>query len=284
MRLRLLPFALAAFAIAAGGANAGLAAPELVRFESAAYRVGRIQQQQARERGEPARPGPDTISGYLSKPDGDGPFPAVIYLHGCAGLSASNRNRVSDLMTGWGYVSLAVDSFTTRGIKESCNEWRAPRIADALGGLLYASKLPYVDPKRIAVVGSSQGGIAVMGLASVHSVNIYAIPDDLTFRAAVAFYPACGGASQRAAIPTIILIGGLDDWTPAENCERWMRLRAGRGAPVQLTVYPGAYHAFDIPTLKDGRRYFGHWLAYDADAAHRANAAMHDFLARQLAK
>jgi dienelactone hydrolase len=282
VRLALPILVLAAFAI--GNAGRASAAQELVRFESAPYRVAQIQRQQARERGEPGPPGPDTISGYLSKPDGDGPFPAVIYLHGCAGLSASNRDRISKLMTGWGYVSLAVDSFTTRGIKEACTEWRAPRRADALGALLYASKLPYVDPKRIAVVGSSQGGVAVMGLASVHSVNIYAIPDDLTFKAAVAFYPLCSIASRQLAIPTLILIGALDDWTPADNCERWMRLRAGRGAPVQLTVYPGAYHAFDIRTLQDGRKYFGHWLKYDADATHRANAAMHDFLAEQLAK
>jgi dienelactone hydrolase len=282
--MRFLSLVLAAFAIVASDAACASAAPELVRFESAAYRVTQIQQQQAHERGEPAPPGPDVISGYLSKPDGNGPFPAVIYLHGCAGLSASNRTRVSELMTGWGYVSLAVDSFTTRGIKEACTERRAPRIADALGGLLYASKLSYVDPKRIAVVGSSQGGIAVMGLASVHSINVYAIPDDLTFKAAVAFYPVCSVASRQLAIPTLILIGALDDWTPADNCERWMRLRADRGAPVELAVYPGAYHAFDIPTLRDGRRYFGHWLKYDADAARRANAEMHDFLAKHLAK
>ena len=284
MRLRLSSLALAAVAVALGNVSHAATVQQRVTFETAPYRVAQIQQQQARERGEPAPSSPDIISGYLSKPDGDGPFPAVIYLHGCAGLSASNRNRISDLMTGWGYVSLAVDSFTTRGIKEACTTWRAPRIADALGALLYASKLPYVDPKRIAVVGSSQGGIVVMGLASIHSVNIYAIPDDLTFKAAVAFYPLCSIASAQLAIPTLILIGALDDWTPADNCERWMRLRAGRGAPVQLTVYPGAYHAFDIPTLANGRRYFGHWLEYDADAAHRANAAMHDFLAEQLGK
>jgi dienelactone hydrolase len=276
---------LAAFAIVAGNACCASAAPELVRFESAAYRVARIQQQQARERGEPAPPGPDTVSGYLSKPDGDGPFPAVIYLHSCAGLSASNRDRISKLMTGWGYVSLAVDSFATRGIKQACSGGSiARRIADALGGLLYASKLPYVDPKRIAVVGSSQGGVAVMGLASVHDINVYAIPDDLHFKTAVAFYPLCSMASAQLAIPTLIQIGALDDWTPADNCKRWMKLRGDRGAPVQLTVYPGAYHAFDVPTLATGRRYFGHWLKYDADAASRATAAMHDFLAKQLAK
>ena len=215
MRLRLSSLALAAVTVALGNISHAAPVQQRVTFETAPYRVAQIQQQQARERGEPAPSSPDIISGYLSKPDGDGPFPAVIYLHGCAGLSASNRNRISDLMTGWGYVSLAVDSFTTRGIKEACTTWRAPRIADALGALLYASKLPYVDPKRIAVVGSSQGGIVVMGLASIHSVNIYAIPDDLTFKAAVAFYPLCSIASAQLAIPTLILIGALDDWTPA---------------------------------------------------------------------
>jgi hypothetical protein len=44
----------------------------------AAYRVGQLQQRQARERGETPPEAPHTtIEGYLSKPDGSGPFPAV---------------------------------------------------------------------------------------------------------------------------------------------------------------------------------------------------------------
>jgi dipeptidyl aminopeptidase/acylaminoacyl peptidase len=62
-------------------------AGEVVRFDSAAYRLGEIQQRQARERGEtPPEVPRTTIEGYLSKPDGNGPFPAVVYLHGCSGL------------------------------------------------------------------------------------------------------------------------------------------------------------------------------------------------------
>ena len=57
---------------------------------------------------------------------------------------------------GWGYVSLVMDSFTTRGIKESCDMVPAARQGDALGALAYLSKLPFVDPSRIAVMGSSQ--------------------------------------------------------------------------------------------------------------------------------
>jgi len=124
-------------------------ADDLVKFDSAAYTMGQIQQRQARERGETPANAPDaTIEGYLSKPDGSGPFPAVVYVHGCSGLSTNTRKRVAELMTGWGYISLVVDSFASRGIRESCDRLRLmpSRQADALGALLYLSKLDFVDP------------------------------------------------------------------------------------------------------------------------------------------
>jgi Dienelactone hydrolase and related enzymes len=60
--------------------------------------------------------------------------------------------------------------------------------------------------------------------------------------------------------------------------------RAGKGAPVRLVVYPGAYHGFDNPNWGDGRRAFGHWIKYHADAAQRSVAEMREFLAAQFAK
>ena len=69
-----------------------VSADELVKFDSAAYVVGKLQQRLARERGEMPTGAPaTTIEGYLSQPDGSGPFPAVVYLHGCDGLSESTR-------------------------------------------------------------------------------------------------------------------------------------------------------------------------------------------------
>ncbi|HEY7999187.1 MAG TPA: dienelactone hydrolase family protein [Pseudolabrys sp.] len=254
-------------------------------FDSARYLVGSLQQRLARERGETVKgaPGPK-IEGYLSKPKGNGPFAAVVYMHGCGGLSAYARKSTAEQMTGWGYVALLVDSFATRGIKEDCaTSMLADRNADAFGALLYLSKLPYVDAKRIAIVGHSQGGIAALQVASLFPFEIFELPAGLKYKAAVAFYPTCTDAEDQLVIPTLIFIGALDDWALPRKCDWWLQRRAGRGAPVKLIVYPGAYHGFDVPGVGDGMRYFGHWLKYDADAAARSTAEMHDFLAAQLA-
>jgi dienelactone hydrolase len=95
-------------------------AQELVRFESAPVQLGQLQRRLAQERGETLKAASDTIEGYLSKPEGDGPFAAIVYLHGCDGLSKDAPKFIAQFMTGLGYVSLAVDSFATRGIKEAC--------------------------------------------------------------------------------------------------------------------------------------------------------------------
>src|SRR5262245_27166190 len=151
-------------------------ADELVRFESAPLRIGQLQQRLAQERGEVLRSKSETIEGYLSKPEGSGPFAAIIYLHGCDGLSENARRYIAQLMTGWGYVSLAVDSFATRGIKNACTELVPVRKGDALGALSYLSNLPFVDSQRIAVVGSSQGAIVAMQLASTDQAKIFEVP------------------------------------------------------------------------------------------------------------
>lgn len=260
-------------------------ADELVTFEAAPYVRGQLQRSRAIEHDKTAVAPTRTIEAYLSKPAGDGPFPAVIYLHGCTGLAMATRERFAEMLTGWGFVSLAVDSFTTRGIKEACDRPMPDRAADAWGALLYLSKQSFVDRGRIALVGSSQGAIVTLSLASMRHVKLFDVPDNtIGFQAAVAFYPLCSVASEQLAIPALILIGELDDWTPVSDCQRWIKLRDGKGAPVKFVVYPGAYHAFDAPGFKDGAMRFGHWLKYDADAARDATTKIHDFLASHLSR
>jgi dienelactone hydrolase len=52
------------------------------------------------------------------KPDGSGPFPAVVIMHDCSGLgprSSGAPDRWGRELLGQGYLVLIPDSFTTRG-------------------------------------------------------------------------------------------------------------------------------------------------------------------------
>ena len=258
-------------------------ADDVVQFEAARYHIGQLQQRLARERGEAIqRPPAPMLTGYLAKPPGDGPFPAVVYLHGCLGLENFRRAAAEAQFGGWGYVSLVVDSFASRGITEDCSRPCAVRQPDALGALRYLAALPFVDPQRIALVGIAQGGTAGLEIATARRFEIFEMPDSLKFRAVVAFYPSCGAAGSILDTPALVLTGGIENWGRAVDCEYWMRRRAGRGASVKIEVYPEAYHAFDNPNLKIATRMFGNrWIKYDPDATAKAHAAMRDFLAAQ---
>ena len=63
---------------------------------------------------------PTKLSGLLSKPGGDGPFPAVVLLHQCNGLNDAVGAQWAKRLVGWGYAVLRVDSFAPRGLKNVC--------------------------------------------------------------------------------------------------------------------------------------------------------------------
>src|SRR5260370_33505244 len=92
-------------AVRALTADAWATTLERVEFESASQRLG----------SGALSPG-DRIQGYLAKPDGAGPFPAVIVLHGCAGMHDTTKQKLADELVAWGYVILLVDSYATRRI------------------------------------------------------------------------------------------------------------------------------------------------------------------------
>ncbi|HLH10563.1 MAG TPA: dienelactone hydrolase family protein [Methylovirgula sp.] len=240
-------------------------AEDLVKFESAASETGR---------------GTFEIQGYLTKPRGKGPLPAVVLLHSCLGVPA-NRQALAKTIASWGYVVLFVDDFTTRGLKETCAVDFKEAGSDAFGALVYLSTLPYVDPSRIAAVGYSQGGDTALGIAASRYRGAFAISADLKFKAAAAFYPPCANLGSAALnIPTLILVGELDDVTPAADCSRL----AANQPDVKLVVYPGAHHLFDDPSVAHGMRLLGMWLQYDAGSAVRAKVELRQFLSHELGR
>ena len=263
-------FVLAAFLALELTGQSPTSAEELVKFDVAAPRF------------QPA--GGAAIQGYLTKPKGLGPFPAVVLLHSCLGLPA-NRQAIASMIARWGYVALFVDDFATRGIKQTCAVDFPQGLSDAFGALVYLANLPYVNSTRIAAVGYSQGADTALKIAASPSASAFALPQDLTFKAAAAFYPPCANeANATLAIPTLILIGALDDVTPAADCARLASSQPSDRSDVKLVIYPGAHHLFDDPSLADGTRLFGMWLKYDPTAAQDSKSELRNFLAAKLAR
>ncbi len=210
----------------------------------------------------------------LTKPAGAGPFPAVVILHDCSGLGPKSSGapwRWSTVLTERGYVTIWPDSFAPRGRpKGVCVDATPPRITyderagDAYAALAYLRSLPFVDAKRVAVMGGSHGGSST--LASIVDTPGNAGRGNIGFSAAIALYPGCGrsfgswtvkrtresgkpvlayeGAFKPRA-PLLILIGELDDWTPAEPCRRLAEAAQAAGYPVEIKTYPAAHHSFD---------------------------------------
>ena len=152
------------------------------------------------------------------------------------------------------------------------------RRSDAYGALAFLARQTFVDPQRVAAVGFSQGGWVALFVAEANSFEPFVGPSNLRFRAVVALYPICKWAMGRLVIPTLILIGALDESTPAADCSDKIDAWGTDGPPIELVVYPGVHHSFFYPELQPGRKIFGHWLEYNEEAATDATRRCGNFL------
>lgn len=203
---------------------------------------------------------PTMLDGYLFRPEGKGPFPAIVGLHGCSGL-LTHRGKLTRNVLGWGqrlaglgYVVVFPDSFNPRGASEVCTRKDragfAPekeRTKDTYGALLWLQSQPFVRKDRIGLMGWSHGGSTL--LAAIYAPLPQAAASD--FRVAIAFYPGCTRSARnynwQPRAPLTILIGNEDDWTPAPPCQSLIERSKSRGLKADIVVFPDAHHGFDAP-------------------------------------
>lgn len=226
--------------------------------------------------------GPE-VKGWVYKPAGPGPFPAIILAHSCAGTNA-HTDVWGKLLVSWGYLALAPDSFGPRGTKAVCT---APgtvtpnmRISDIAGALDYLATRPDVIKGKVGIIGHSHGGSTVIRSAQ----KIFGLAQR-GLAGGVAYYPGCNPQFDTGIdIPILLLAGDKDDWTPADRCRQMV---AGLAKPglVDAVYYPSAYHSFDA--LAGDRTVPGaagktHRLAFDPAAAPDAEARTKAFFAKVL--
>jgi len=229
------------------------------------------------------------VTGYLFRPSGPGPFPAVILLHGCDGTEWDVPRRIGppllrtyvERFVDLGYVALVLDSFGPRGIREACNRpltvTPARRAWDAFSAARYLVGTGFVDPDRLVLEGHSHGAVVVL---VAMEQGRWHLPEH--FAAGIAWYPGCGWTKGGVTGPILILIGDADEWTRADVCRRFVeRLGAsGQADQVVLKIYPGATHGFDAP---GGARIFaGHPISPDPALAADAWAQVLGFLRQHI--
>jgi dienelactone hydrolase len=202
-----------------------------------------------------------TLHALLYKPAGDGPFPTVIALHGCGGLSAK-AGPIQPRYAEWaaqllrsGHAVLLPDSYGSRELGPQCRVRdrrvlaRRDRVGDVVASRQWLLQQPWVIRERIGLMGWANGASALLWAVRPQLTLDRTEPD---FRAAVAFYPDCrmsSGLGWSARVPTLVLIGGNDDLSSPVACRQMIEGAKGRSALAKIVVYPGAYQDFDRPNL-----------------------------------
>ncbi|MBI3497977.1 MAG: dienelactone hydrolase family protein [Proteobacteria bacterium] len=213
--------------------------------------------------------------GYLARPQGAGTHPAIIVLHGSSGF-APETVLWAERLASWGYVGLAIDSSEETWGRD-CGRGQFRQTFDALAARRFLIEQPYVSAGRIGVIGFSMG--AGSGLALMERRLT-----DQSMQAVVAVSPPCAGRAGIVRGPTLILIGELDELTPAAACRDMMARRNDEGAELRLLVYPEAHHGFTAPSLKPGRRWGNGWIEYNEAAANAAIEETRRFLQATLSE
>ena len=222
------------------------------------------------------------LKAMLFRPEGQGPFPAVVGLHNCTGLN-NRAGALGSRYRDWGqhlvkdgYAVLLPDSNGSRGIGSQCSSRSRAlrvdreRVTDAEAARRWLQAQSWVAADRVSLLGWSSGAVAALWAVRVRTpVQTADGPD---FRSAVVLYPGCrrlSTAAWSARVPTLILIGRADDQASATACQQMVTGARGRSARVTIHVYPGAYHDFDHPNRSLQMRA---GLAYSVDGSGRVHS------------
>lgn len=182
------------------------------------------------------------LSGYFARPEGDGPFPALVVIHEAFGLNDDIRT-ITRRFAEAGYIALAVDLFSGRNqamcmtrlfvgmLRQSLEHGGVRDLKDAL---TYLAQQPGVDPARVGAAGYCMGGSLAIA---------WSCTDDRL--KAIAPYYSMNPRPIEALARACPVVGSFP--------ERDFTAKAGRaldaaldqhGIPHDIAIYPGAKHSF----------------------------------------
>jgi dienelactone hydrolase len=219
----------------------------------------------------------ERIFGMLFQPSGNGPFPAVVLLHTCGGVMPHVSRDWPNYLTKLGYVVLTVDSFGSRNVGNCPNGVGSLKLGkDGYGARDYLEKQPFVDGKRIAVIGFSWGARAINDMLTMPPpVN------GKNFQAAISFYGRCDtllGMESDVQIPLLQIFGDKDEATG--DCDL-----LDEDSKIEFVKLPNTHHFFDSEE-GSGKRTgsTGVYMEYNGESLAKAREITKNYLIKHLGK
>lgn len=201
--------------------------------------------------------GSRTLHGFLYRPSGDGPFPAVVYNHGSERWPGDKRDEAV-FYVPHGYV-LFVPHRRGQGESSDAGEYVGAKARDnaevvselvaqtddVMAAVDYVRSLPYVDRARVAVAGCSFGGIVSL-LAAERGTGIEAVVDfaggAMMWGGAPELRERMKKAARSAQVPVFFVQAENDfDTAPSHELSEEMR-QAGKAVRVHVFPPNGSTH------------------------------------------
>lgn len=208
----------------------------------------------------------------------DEKMPAVLIFHAWAGKNGFVSQKAQEI-SKLGYHGIALDTYGKGVIGKTKDENASlmqPFMNDRsylqkrlLSGVHFAKQLPYVDPKKLVVMGYCFGGLCALDVARSGEEIL----------GAISFHGLLGGPdSKNSTISPEILVmhGDNDPMVTSEDVRQFQEEMRRRNANWELVVFGNTYHAFTNPQAND--KDFG--TVYSKEADSRSFEYMRLFLHR----
>lgn len=200
---------------------------------------------------------PVNILGHLFLPAGADKVPAVILIHGSGGVYPALLEYWAKQFNGAGMAAFVIDMFGPRGVGSTADDQSqvpfSADVADSFAALRLLATHPRIDRQRIAVMGFSRGGTAVLRSAVEPVIAAQKLPAGLQYAAIVPTYSGgCSGIFRLVVrpgvfskAPMLFVHGSADDYAPMAPCQDYAEKIRASGTPVEFAVIEGAQHKFD---------------------------------------
>jgi dipeptidyl aminopeptidase/acylaminoacyl peptidase len=217
------------------------------------------------------------ISGVLTEPARQGPFPGVVLAHGYYDpgqyMSGEATEQIAHLLAENDYVAFAPDYRGYGASEHGSNLYMSGYIADVLNAGSALKTLPNVDAARVGLFGHSMGaGIAARAMVVSSVFQAIVLYSPISADNAELLMDPLGGETvgvdtdiarslfqsmndenlfyalspknyyDRVTAPVSIHSGTADDVTPTQWAEAIYRGLKKMGKPVEFFQYPGEKH------------------------------------------